>query len=204
MANVRVVTPVGSLYWVKITGNGYDASIIAGEKQGDEEKWKKSACLRLKKDSPECKKLIADINSAWEAFKAEKGIKKPPKSLGYKPALDSEGNETDEYEFKFSTNSFYKDGKPNKVIVLNAKGKEVEIGDRLIGNESKGCIHGTIGGYSTAGNVGVSLYLTAIQLTKFIEYTKAIEAEDLSEYSEGDDEPAFDNFDNQSNENIDI
>lgn len=202
MAN-QLVTPVGDLYWVRISGDGYDASIINGQSTG-ESKMQKSACIRFEKDSVECKKLIAMIEAEWEEYKKTlKGTPKP-KSLGYKPVLDENGNETNEIEFKFKTNSFFKDGKPNKVKVLKANGQEIDIGDRLIGNESRGCIHGTMAPYTFAGSHGISLYLVGIQLTKFVEYAGSLNAQDLSHLSEGDDEPPFDGFDTSNTSSPDI
>lgn len=190
---MKIKTPVGKLFWVRISGDGYDASIIGGEKSGDT-KMVKSACLHLNKNSKECKDFIKLLETEWEDYKSTKKIKTPAKSMGFKPVLDENGKETEFIEFKFKTNSFFPDGKPNVVKVLNAKGNEIDLGDRLIGNESVGVIHGTVAPYTFAGSHGLSLYLVAIQLVKFVEYSGGIEADDLSDLSEGDDEPAFEGF----------
>ena len=190
MAKAKIKTPLGKLMWVYVEGDGRDQS----EKQ-DGSKMQKMASIVFHKDSPEAKKLISEITKVWEAYKAENPTKiKPatkPKSLGYKPVKDRDtGEETDELIFNFKTNSFFPDGKPNNVVIYNAKGQKVELGENGIGNGSIGIIFGEAGGYEFAKQYGVSLYLKGIQLKTLVSKTDTgIEASDIEDL--GDDEDAF-------------
>ncbi len=66
-----------------------------------------------------------------------------------------------------------KDNKPNVVKVLRANGNPLNLGEKLIGNDSTGVVHGTVGINSYVGNEGLAFYLNAVQLKKFVEYTGA-------------------------------
>lgn len=178
--------PVGKLEWVFVNGDGRDQS----EKK-DGSKMQKTATLVLQKDSAEAKDLIIKIKGAWELYKADTAAIKSatqPKSLGYKAIKDADtGADTDMLAFQFKTNSFFPDGKPNKVKVYNAKGKVVDMGETIIGNGSIGVIHGSMGGYTFTGTYGISLYLTAVQVAKLVEGTGAdVDAHDISAVA-GDD-----------------
>jgi len=183
--NTKIKTPIGELRWVFITGDGRDQS-----DNNDGSKMQKMASLVLKTESEACEKLKADINAVWEEYKAANPtkIKKAtqPKSLGYKVVKDPDTDEeTDETIFAFKTNSFFPDGKPNKIPVYNAKGQKVDLGDTIVGNGSRGIIFGEAAGYEYAKQYGVSLYLKGIQIAKLVEGGSAdIDAEDIS--NEGD------------------
>lgn len=188
-----IKTPLMELRWVFITGDGRDQS-----ENNDGSKMQKMVTAVAHKDSDAAKALIAQINSVWEAAKEANPtkIKKAtePKSLGYKPIKDKETDEeTGELAFQFKTNSFYsKDKKPVKIPVLNASGKEVDLGGRLIGNGSIGVVHGAADVYTFKGSYGITLYLKGVQLKKFIEADfGVIEGEDLSD----DDADTFTGFD---------
>ena len=77
-------------------------------------------------------------------------------------------------------------GKPSTIAVLNSKGKKVNLGDKEIGNGSRGVIHGSVGIYNVDGSSGLTYYLNKIQLTKFVEYEAGgTEVEDLGDETEG-------------------
>jgi len=183
--NTKIKTPVSELIWVFITGDGRDQS-----ENNDGSKMQKLASIVLKTESPACQKLMTDINTVWEEYKAANPtkIKKAtqPKSLGYKVVKDPDTDEeTDETIFAFKTNSFFPDGKPNKVAVYNAKGQKIDLGETIVGNGSRGVIHGEAAGYEFAKQYGISLYLKGVQIAKLVEGGSAdIDADDISE--EGD------------------
>lgn len=185
-------TPLGTLNWVYVDGDGRDQS-----EKNDGSKMQKMATLVLKTDSEECKNLMSEINSVWETYKGEnKAIKAATeaKSLGYKVIKDRETDAPTEFTgFSFKTNSFFPDGKPNNVPIFSAGGGKLETGkcyrisnelyncgaDR-IGNGSTGIIHYEAGGYEFKGAFGVSLYLKAVQLKSFKPAGVEIEVEDIS------------------------
>ena len=178
----KIATPVGELRWVFIVGEGRDQS-----EANDGSKMQKMASLVLHKDSPECKKLMADIDVVWKEYKAANPTKikaaTVPKSLGYKLIKDPDTDEeTDEMIFAFKTNSKYPDGKPNNITVYSAGGKKLVNGSKyiidgidydpaetFIGNGSTGILHGEAAGYEYAKSYGVSLYLKAVQLGSLAE-----------------------------------
>ena len=189
MAKTAIKTPLGELRWVYIAGDGKDQSM-----KNDGSKMQKIASIVFKKNSPEAKQLIEQINQAWEQYKAENPKIKPatkPKSLGYKHVIDKDtGAETDEVIFQFKTNSFFPDGKPNIIPVYNAKGQKVDLGNVEIGNGSIGIIFGEAGGWEYTGQFGITLYLKGIQLKKLVEKSSSnldSQVEDLGE----DDEDTF-------------
>ncbi len=189
MAKTVIKTPLGELRWVYVNGDGRDQS----EKQ-DGSKMQKMASIVFKKNSPEAKQLIDQINKTWEEYKTANPTKiKPatkPKSLGYKPVLDKEtGEETDELIFAFKTNSFFPDGKPNTIPIYNARGQKVNLGEVEIGNGSIGVVFGEAAGYEFAKQYGISLYLKGIQLKKLIERSGS-EVDSMVE-DMGEDEDAF-------------
>lgn len=191
---IQIQTPIGDLMWVAVSGEGKDNS-----ENKDGSKMQKTASLYLKTGSPECKKLIADIDKAWEAYKAfHPSIlpATPSKSLGYKVVKQKDATtgavtETDMTAFNFSTNSRYPakpgqaKGEPNIIKIYNPKGAEVteamEQSGTQIGNTSRGIIFGSAGGYEYKGAFGISLYLTAIQLAKLVKYAGVeVETQDIS------------------------
>jgi len=131
------------------------------------------ASLYLKTDSDGCKALKKLIDDFWAENKP-KGAK--CKSLGYRVAqeknVDGEYEDTDETAFNFWTGTTYKDGNTRTIDVYNAKGSKVSLGGKKIGNGSKGAISGTMAIYDNGPAArGVTLYLNAIQLTKFVEFS---------------------------------
>lgn len=138
------------------------------------------ASIRTKSDSDECKALEGAIRDFWNEHKP-KGAKL--KSLGFKPekVKTDEVDENNEPVFKetgftlfnFWTGTHYKDGKARTIDIHNAKGNKVSLGGKKIGNGSLGSIAFTAEIYDSGPSArGVTLFLGAIQLTKFVEFSQ--------------------------------
>lgn len=185
MANAieKIKSTKGELQWVTITGEG---------KENLSGKMKYQANVVLDPQNvPADAALVAKMDTFWEENKP-KGFKRKPKSMGYyfnEPVLDVDGDPTYDEEGKkifnkngkvhltFSTDTSYaKTGDIKEIKVYNAKANVVSLGDKTIGNGSIGYIAGAMGIYTSEKNgkildAGVTLYLDAIQLTKFVEFT---------------------------------
>lgn len=171
---VKIVTPVGPLSWVQITGQG--------KLNYNEDGYNYVSTLTL--DTETAKPLIAQIDEIAKGCPADKKFK----SNGYRPVyLDKDGNQfvetdnrafdekngdkkTDLLAFSFATRTQYDDGKPTVIGVYNAKGDKVVLGDRLIGNGTIGSLSGKGKVYVNGKNTGVSLYLKAVQIVKYVPY----------------------------------
>lgn len=174
---VNVVTPVGELFYVNISGQG--------KENYNEDGFEYVASIRLTGEKAET--LKAQIDEQAEKMPKDHFLK----STGYKELVkDSEGNlrspsqrkpKTDDeensgiFEFQFKTNTTFADGKTKKINVYDsgkggAKPKKVELGDKRIGNGSLGAISGKMKAGSYKDEFSVSLYLNSIQLVSFIEY----------------------------------
>ena len=176
----NVQTPVGDLEWVFITGRGK-------KDLNDNDRF--VASVVLPSDSPECEAFIAKINDFWDENKP-KGAK--IKSLGYKVLEDENNEPTGRTSFNFWTGITFPTGDPKVVKVFTAKGAEVALGTKKIGNGSRGRIKGAMAIYDNGPAArGVTLYLNGLQLTKFVEFTGGV---DFDEVDDGDD--AFEGFDN--------
>ena len=147
--NQNIITPVADFKWAFITKSREN---LSGVKQY-------SITLSISKE--EAAPILKAIEDVWAAS----GIKKPMKSAGYKT-----NEETGMLEFNFKTNETFADGTKKVVSVYDAKGRKVDLGDRLIGNGSRGRVNGTVAPYESGPNAGITLYLNSIQLTKFVEY----------------------------------
>lgn len=157
------------------------------------------ASLYVEKDSDECKALEKCIDDFWDDNKP-KGSR--CKSKGYRevmiPDPDFDGDKADAPQvpmdppimaFNFWTGTTYQDGNTRKLDIYNAKGTKVSLGGKKIGNGSKGAISGNMDIYDNGPAArGVTLYLTAIQLTKFVPYEGADAGFGAQEV---DDEDAF-------------
>ena len=161
----------GELRWVFIDAPGKPAMDPTKPNR-------KQASLYVKSDSDGCKALIEALEEFWKANKA-KGQKL--KSLGYKveKVLKDGGDEDNEDDFEltgytsfaFWTGACWPDGNDRVVDVYNSKGNKVSLGGKKIGNGSLGAISGTMAMYHNGTNHGVSLYLNAIQIVKFVEFS---------------------------------
>lgn len=168
-----ITTPKGELRWVFITGEGRPN--LNGENQYQ-------AVLVLPDGDPRAEELIEQIETFWEENKPKKAGE--PKSLGYRT------NDSGEIEFSFKTSTTFPDGSKKKIKVYDSKAKEVDK-ELKIGNGSIGRISGTMAIYDNGPNKGVTLYLNAIQLLKYIPYDgagAAFEPDEEGEFS-ADDTP---------------
>ena len=148
----NVVTPVGDLTWVFITDEGKK------DLNGND---RYSANVEFHKDSEEFKTIEGKIEAFWEANKP-KGAKQ--KSNGIKVVQEKQAD--DSYEDTDMRSVSFWTGK-----TYNAKGSEVALGGKKIGNGSRGAISGAMAIYDqSAAARGVTLYLNAIQITKFDEF----------------------------------
>ncbi len=186
MASQKIITPLGELRWVFITGEGRESL------NGDP---RYSAALRLKTDSKELAQIEAEIKAFWEAEKPKEA--KKCASNGIRLEQDKDGKETGYSLVNFWTGTHFADGKQKVVNTYNSRGQKVSLGAKSIGNGSVGAISGTMSTYSSKPNHGVTLYLSGIQLTKFVEYSQ----DDGFEAQEGDFEQVEeDEFNNPTDE----
>lgn len=175
MASQRLVTPVGELKWVFITGQGK-------KDLNDNDRYVASICFA--NDDPKLESLKAQVDAFWEENKP-KGRKM--KSNGLRP--ETVKNEAGEYEetgntlLTMWTGITFPDGTPKVIKTMNSKGLEVSLGSKKIGNGSRGVLSGVMSIYDNGpAACGVTIYLNAIQLTKFVPY------EDDAGFTEVDDE----------------
>lgn len=179
---INVVTPVGELMHVNITGQG--------KENYNEDGYEYVANIRM--PAAAAKPLMDAIEECLGEVPKGKTVK----SRGYRELLidkDEDGNEQlyfptsktkesgrDEkakksgiIQFAFKTVTAFPDGKPKKVGVYNSAKPptKLNMGDKLIGNGSKGAISGKMQHVERGKEVMVSLYLNAIQLVDFVEYS---------------------------------
>ena len=177
---VNFKTPVGDLEWIFITGNGKK------DLNGND---RFVGSVVLNADSKECIAQLAEIDAFWEENKP-KGAK--VKSLGYKVLVDDAGEPTGKVSINFWTGITYPDGSAKVIKTFNAKGAEVSLGAKKIGNGSRGRIGGAMAIYDNGVAArGVTLYLNSIQLSKFVEFTGS----DSFESIDDDDEDSFEGVD---------
>jgi len=151
-----------------------------------------NASVYVNKDSKGLVKLKDALAKFWDENKPS-GAPKKPKSIGItkvkakdesgEDILDSDDNQTytDEVAINFWTGATWPDGKPHVIRIFSAKGNEISLGSKKIGNGSFGSVSFAAGIYDAGkGSQGITLYLNAIQITKFVEYTQeaGFEAED--------------------------
>lgn len=127
----------------------------------------------------EAQAAIDQINEFWNENKP-KGAKEP-KSTGFKV----EGGNV---IFTLKTKTVYADGKPKEIRIFNAKAEPVSLPPNTrIGNGSRGRASGIMAIYDAGVAArGVTLYLDAIQLTKFVPYKGAdagFEAEEDGDFA---------------------
>lgn len=154
----RMVTPKGELAWVFITGTGK-------KDLNDNDRF--VASVKYKVDSAEHKKVEAILSEFWEENKP-KGRKQKSNGLRLE---EKDGKETGYVLLSFWTGLTFPDGKAKVIKTYNAKGAEVALGNKKIGNGSIGSISGAMAIYDSGpAACGITLYLNAIQLTKFVEF----------------------------------
>lgn len=170
-------SPKGNLAWAYITGQG--RKNLNG---------KDEFTIQVQVPAADAAGAIAEINAFWEANKP-KGAK-AAKSLGYKISADES-----EVIFTLKTSTTYADGKAKEIRIFNSKAEPVTLpANTRVGNGSRGRASGIMAIYD--GGVaarGVTLYLDAVQLTKFVPYAgndPGFEAEDDGEFSGFSDSPS--------------
>jgi hypothetical protein len=183
MTKVKVATPVGELHWCSIKGQGklnynqdgyvYQASVFLSGEKAEELKAKIDEVIGT---IPKGKNLKS--SGYKDVYKSEEG--KYFCESGNRSAGD--GDEKTEFTcFTFTTRTTYEDGRPTIISIYNSgkkteanpsgKPKKINLGDRGIGNGSLGAISGTLHRNENGKDISCSLFLKAIQITKYIEYS---------------------------------
>lgn len=183
-AKIEIQTPVGMLEWAFVTGEGKTDD-------GGNNKFSCDVCF----DSITAIQPIIDkIELFWKdnkpkgARKANScGVYQEVKLLddtlpagfklgkrGYKAPLDEDEVATGRYIVSARTSTTWPDGKPNNIAIFNSKGVEVSLGDKKIGQGSRGALVVSGGIYESDTNKGISLYLKGVIITKFVEYKQEI------------------------------
>jgi hypothetical protein len=178
-------SPKGTLEWVTISGEG---------KENLSGKLKYQADVVLDPKNNGVHQAAIDAIDAFWAENKPKGYRKKAKSLGYylhdvekdadgEPVFNEDGEKVFDPDgkvaLKFSTDTvFAKSGDAKVIKIYNAKANVVSLGDKTIGNGSEGYISGMMAIYKNENkgvlvDAGVTLYLNAIQLTKFVAYEGA-------------------------------
>lgn len=184
MTNKVIDSPVGDLEWVHITGTGKP------DLQG-EPKYQVDVVITPEQAKP-FKKMVMEY---WEENKP-KGAK-APKSTGIYPhtvkdeeaskeAGETQYKETGKTVIRFKTGTTFKSGDQKIIKVFNSKGNEVSLQGKKVGNGSRGRVNGVMAIYdfNTAAR-GVTFYLNAIQLSKFVEWTGGADFDAIDEEDGG-------------------
>lgn len=183
----QLVTPVAELMWVFIDGKGK-------KDLNDNDRY--VASLRFPVDGPVHKSLEAELKVFWDENKP-KG-KGKPKSNGLKLELgkevDADGEKipTGNMMLNMWTGIAFPDGTQKIIKIYNSKGAEVSLGKKKIGNLSRGSLSGQMAIYINGANVGVTVYLSGIQITKFTEFKQ-----DDGFKAQADGEGGFDGVENE-------
>ena len=172
----KVVTPKGELRYVNVTGEGkldfdgkfreYTATLVLGKK--------------------DAKKFEKELLAIFEENKPSKWTKPPVNKFMRK-------TEDGDYTFSFKTRVVKADGNQQKITIKNPKNVETPLPDGVgIGNGSIGRISGNVSVYKNGKGsslkAGISLWLSGIQLLKFVKYVP----NDGFDEEDGD----FESFDN--------
>ena len=174
----------GALSWVFVNGDGSLNSM------GDTPKYEYKATVILPKEKAQ--PFMDQLNDFWLEYNSGKKVK--AKSLGYKVVEDEEGNETGDVTFTFKTNTAFKTKKgedvPTVVKIFRGNGADItnvyHDAGKKAGNGSEGIVHGTMAVYDrNAAARGITLYLSAVQFTKFVEYAGSIEVDAVTEEDDG-------------------
>ena len=172
------------LRWLFLNGEG------SLNDMGDTPRYEYKATAVLPKDKAQ--PFIDQLEAFWLEYNSGKKVK--AKSLGYKIEEDEEGNPTGMVTFTFKTNTKFlkSDGSesPAVVRVFRANGQEItkqfHDAEKKAANGSEGIVHGTMAIYDrNAAARGITLYLSAVQFTKFVEYAGAIDVEAVADADDG-------------------
>jgi len=201
LAKEKMVFGPGTLEWTFITGDGKLNTL----KNPPLREYKTTLSVGHER----AKILATKIFDFWEANKPKKFDE--PNSLGIKFQNKSDGEQVDsdfwkkfcvaykrrlldapfddeDIKFNLSTRTEFKDSKGNskpcKIHVKNAKNKTISLSES-IGNGSVGNVSAVMAIYETDTTAGVTLYLKAIQLLKFVPYDEDDGFEEQDEETEG-------------------
>ena len=172
------------LSWIFINGDG------SLNDMGDKPKYeyKATTILPLDKAQP----YIDALNDFWADYNSGKKVK--AKSLGYKIEENDAGEKTGMVTFTFKTNTTWKNksGEEHPTVVKVFRGNGADITDayhsssKKAGNGSEGIVHGTMAIYDrNAAARGITLYLSALQFVKFVEYTGGVSVEAVTDEDDG-------------------
>ena len=194
--STKMQTLVGELKYVFIKGEGRNQA-----RDGEEPRMQFVASITAPKDGPFHKNMQAHIDAEWTAYKTKFGAKGLPKTNGIKEEFmkDPKGEidpATEEIKkvptgniiVNFKTNTTWPNGNAQVVKVFDHKGNDITVAvtaaDWAIGSGSTGIIHGSAMGNNVGGDHKVTLYLSAVQLSKLVKYEgNEVDAQEI----EGDD-----------------
>lgn len=153
MSKQSFKTPKGNFMWAFVTGQGRK------NLNGHDE-----FTIQVEVPEKDAKAAMDEITNFWNDNKP-KGAKEP-KSLGFKVVG---GNAI----FTLKTKTSYADGKIKEVRIFDASAKRITMPEGMrIGNGSRGIASGIMSVYDAGVAArGVTLFLDAIQITKFVEYS---------------------------------
>lgn len=194
---LSINTPIGTLCWMHITGEGVDNY----NKDGKEY----SGSIILDKETGD--KLKATMLAFWvEHRPASHKANAEPDNLLIRDEMikneDGSKTSTGKVVFTARTKTTWPSGDKVKITLKGKKNNEISIGNKQIGNGSVGRIAADISIYINGRKAGISLFLKGIQLLKLIEYTGGADFgtdEDLSEYEDNINEDSAD-FETVTNE----
>lgn len=179
MSKLAFQSPKGEIKWAFISGHGRKNDLNGRHEYS----------IDIVVPQAEARGAIEALDTFWEENKPKDA--KQAKSMGYR--IDEEsGNVT----FTFKTTTTYPSGDPKVIRIFNAKAQEMTLPEgQKIGNGSRGRAAGTAAIYDGGKAArGVTLYLDAVQLTKFVAYQGSTGFEADLEDAE-DDEDTFTGFD---------
>lgn len=178
MSKLNFKSPKGNLMWCFISGQGRKNDLNG----------KLEFSVDVVVPAEEAKEAVAALDELWESNKP-KGSK-APKSMGYRVSEDGT-----EVRFTFKTATTYPSGDPKVIKVYNAAAKEITLPDnQRINNGSRGRVSGVATVYDAGVAArGVTLFLDAVQLTKFVPYVagSGFEAEEDGFEGFAESAPAF-------------
>ena len=179
----------GELNWTFINGDGSLNDLK------DPPAYEYKSTVILSKD--EAKPYIDAIKNFWDDY----GSAKTPKSLGYKEITDENDKPIVTFTFKTNTTFKQKDGteKPAIVRVFRGNGQEItdafHAADKKAANGSEGILHGVMAIYDRKTGAGVTLYLSAVQFTKFKPYQGSVDVTAVGDTDDGLDTEGPDGLD---------
>ena len=176
-SKARVITGKGSLFWVTHCGEGM--------LNYNEDGYNFVASIMYLKGSTEAKALEATCKALYEA-NTKKGLKKRGECFKYCNEYcrvkDDSVHFTEDtgthIVFNFKTKVTSSNGKKSVITIKDYANNIVLLPEGTIGNNSLGKIIGTISYYASKKEDGISLFLSAIQVSKLVSYDSANFGED--------------------------